>query len=128
LRGGLGSGRASWRRRPRCARRCRPRRRAQAQVRNPRYPFCASLATKRPPRSRRLLVHILRFTCLYRFPYGTNTMGRPEHDTKNTVQAWQSPVVMPCLGRNFGPQCRHGHNTANRLARCWPNYFYHLML
>ena len=52
----------------------------------------------------------------------------PSTTLKSTVQARHGPVVVPCLGRNFGPQCRHGHDTINRLARRWHDYFHHLML
>ena len=35
----------------------------------------------------------------------------PSTTLKSTVQARHGPVVVSYLGRNFGPQCWHGHGT-----------------
>ena len=35
----------------------------------------------------------------------------------NRARAWHDPVVVPCLGRNVGPQCRPRHGTVKGEAR-----------
>ena len=64
----------------------------------------------------------------YRFSSGTNTMSRPKHNTKKHGPGVARPGASAVLGHNFNPQCRHGYDTANRLARRWPDYFHHLLL
>jgi hypothetical protein len=50
----------------------------------------------------------------YRWPNGTNTVGRPRHDTKKhgpgtarpvpfSASAGHGPYTVPCLGHQFSP-------------------------
>jgi hypothetical protein len=59
----------------------------------------------------------------YRWPKGTNTMGRPGHGTKKhgpgtawpvpfSASAGHGPYTVPCLGHQFSPLCRPRHGTA----------------
>jgi hypothetical protein len=62
----------------------------------------------------------------YRCPNGLDTMGGTMHDTKNTARTRYDTmdiVSVPtrhddesCLGRDLGTQCRHKHDTKNRVA------------
>jgi hypothetical protein len=47
--------------------------------------------------------------------------ARPKHGLTQPILCPCQPgtATVSCMGRNTGPQCRHGHDTANRPARAW---------
>jgi len=79
----------------------------------------------------RSVFHVLVVAPTYIWPFGPSTMGRPRHGTEKhgpgttrlgslRARAWHGPVVVPCLGRHVGPQCRPRHGTNNGPARHGP--------
>jgi len=46
----------------------------------------------------------------------------------HSASAGTGMVIVPCLGRNLGPQARHEHSTTFGPARCGTMFFNHSIL